>query len=137
MRVGTTIRTAGGRTDHGGLELTLLGGRISREGSEDAYSAGLDLRGDALRAGALALAPLAEFRIESARGTVARLGAQLALPEGSMPGSFAPDALSVRLFGEHVHLTGQEPAYRLSLTVGASPLSLLPSGLAPRSRPPG
>ena len=136
MRVGARVRMAGGSADRG-LELALLGGRISREGSESKYSAGFDLRGDALRAGAVALAPLAEFRIESARGAIARLGAQLALPDGLTRGSLAPGALSVRLFGEHVRLAGQEPAYRLSLTIGASPLSRLSSALAPRPRPPG
>ena len=84
------------------------------------------------RAGALALAPFAEFRVEGAKGTVARLGAQLALPTSSKLESLVPGALFVRLFGEQVHLTGQERAYQLNLTVGASPMSLLPSGIAPR-----
>ena len=33
---------------------------------------------------------------------------------------------------EQVHLTGQEPAYQLGLTVGTSPLSSLSTALATR-----
>ena len=141
MRVGARVRVGGAaapepgsasETGRGGLDLALLGGRVSRDGSRAGYSAGLDLRGDALGAGALALAPFAEFRTEVGRGAVARLGALWALPSDSKPGALIPGALSLRLFAEKIHLTGQEPAYRLSLTLGASPLSLLPSASAPR-----
>jgi len=88
MRVGAKIRIAGlaalqredaSAAGRGGFELALLGGRVSRESSEAAYSAGLDLRGILPRAGSLVLAPFAEFRIEDVRGTIARLGAQLSL----------------------------------------------------------
>ena len=141
MRVGARVRVGGAAapepgaesaTGPGGIELALLGGRVSRAGSGAGYSAGLDLRGDALGAGALALAPFAEFRTEVGRGAVARLGALWALPSGSKPGSLIPGALALRLFAEKIHLTGEEPAYRLSLSLGASPLSLLPSASAPR-----
>ena len=141
MRVGAKVRVgaaaapepgAESATGPGGIELALLGGRVSREGSRAGYSAGLDLRGDALGAGALALAPFAEFRTEVGRGAVARLGAQWSLPSGSKPGALIPGALSLRLYAEKIHLTGQEPAHRLSLTLGASPLSLLPSTPASR-----
>ena len=146
MRVGAKVRVgaaaapepgAESATGPGGIELALLGGRVSRERSGTGYSAGLDLRGDALGAGALALAPFAEFRTEVGRGTVARLGAQWALPSSSKPGALIPGALSLRLYAEKIHLTGQEPAHRLSLTLGASALSLLPSRVAPNGRPPG